>query len=70
MPLDDETVADQIIEQREHDGMILAGITLTEHRLKQLLEQAASAHHDATGGDDDAWPAWYAHYIMEHMFDV
>ncbi len=38
--------------------------------LAQLFRQAGMAHHEAfkaTDGDDPAWPAWYADYLLDKL---
>ena len=39
--------------------------------LKELLKDAARAHHEATGGVNAAWAQWYAKYLAgrigEHL---
>jgi hypothetical protein len=31
--------------------------------MKELLKEAAHAHHEATGGVNAAWAQWYARYL-------
>lgn len=38
--------------------------------IEKLLEQAATAHHEAyaaTDGDDPEWPLWYASYLVDRL---
>lgn len=38
--------------------------------LPQLLKDAGTAHHRAfaaTNGDDPAWAAWYAHWLLPRL---
>jgi len=41
-----------------------------EATIAQLLGDAGAAHHQAFAavhGADDAWPAWYAQWLMPHL---
>lgn len=38
--------------------------------LSDLLETAAAAHHDVTGGPDHDWAGWYAEFVAGEIEGV
>lgn len=43
---------------------------LRHHALVELLNKAADAHHDATGGPDPEWVSWYARFLVDEIDDL
>jgi hypothetical protein len=59
-----------MVGAKAEDGAMEVVVQLDEATLERLLreaEQAHAAYEQELGTRDDNWPAWYAHYIFQHL---
>lgn len=61
---------DRMIGARQRYGQFMSNHGRVA-ALARLMDEAGQAHHEAVGGADPEWPAWYANYmypeILEHI---